>query len=219
MSPRRPVTANRLPRLRTSFSVPVDSGSWVRSPYPSSSSAGTVVSVRSPMSPLPRARRGELLGRFAVEREVVVGHAIGLPALAGELADAPPVEERLGDPRRRHQLDGIVGDDSRHPILDHLRNATLPERQDRYPAEKGFDHDQAERLVPLDGKEERAGPRHEPQLARSADGSDLQRPMALVEGQPPLAVVVVVVGLAGEDDREPARAATSMARWVPFSGE
>src|SRR4051812_45837965 len=153
MSPRRPVTANRLPRLRTSFSVPVDSGSWVRSPYPSSSSAGTVVSVRSPMSPLPRVRRGELLRRVAIEREIVVGHAIGLPALAGQLADAPPVEEGLRDPRRRHELDRIVGDEARHPILDHLGNAALPERQHGYPAEERLDHDEAEGLVPLDGKE------------------------------------------------------------------
>src|SRR5438067_13732068 len=47
MSPSRPATAKRLPRLSTSLSVPVDSGRESRSSYPSSSAALTVTSVRA----------------------------------------------------------------------------------------------------------------------------------------------------------------------------
>src|SRR5439155_13708126 len=81
MSPSRPVTAKRLPRLSTSLSVPVDSGSEPRSSYPRSSRAGAVIRAREGRTSRLRGGvrlvflRHELvhLGR-AVQPEVFVRH-------------------------------------------------------------------------------------------------------------------------------------------------
>src|SRR5205085_5040042 len=97
MSPSRPVTAKRLPRLRTSFSVPVDSGSCVRSSYPSSSPAATELSVES-ATVLSRVDRRECLGDgLPVELQIIGSHAVGGPALPRQRADAGAVEELVGD--------------------------------------------------------------------------------------------------------------------------
>src|SRR2546428_13333798 len=115
MSPTRPATAKRLPRLSTSLSVPVDSGREPRSSYPSSSAAPTVTRVRA--APISSLRGGvgpgflhdeRLEVRRAIDGQVVLRHPRGGPPLPGELADPLAVEELVPLSRGRHHLRGVV---------------------------------------------------------------------------------------------------------------
>src|SRR6266850_8303028 len=116
MSPTRPATANRFPRFRTSLSVPVDSGSEVRSSYPSNSAAGMVTSTRSPTLSLRGGvrliflRRALFEVRRAVQAQVVVRHPRRGPPLHRFLADPLAVEQLVSDPRRGHHLGRVVAD-------------------------------------------------------------------------------------------------------------
>src|SRR4051812_9577067 len=106
MSPRRLATANRFPRLSTSFWVPVDSGSAPRSSYPSSSAALAITRVRGAI--LAFRGRSRVRSRFrvlldlcgAIHGQVLVGHPLRRPAPQRLLADPAPIEELVGDPRR-----------------------------------------------------------------------------------------------------------------------
>src|SRR5258707_8933574 len=104
MSPTRPATAKRFPRFRTSLSVPVDSGSEVRSSYPSNSAAGMVTRTRPATLSLRGGVRLVFLRhvlfevRRPVQAEVFVRHPRRGPPLHRFFADPLAVEQLVRDP-------------------------------------------------------------------------------------------------------------------------
>src|SRR5437660_12824742 len=115
MSPNRPATANRFPRLSTSLSVPVDSGREPRSSYPSSSAAPTVTSVRAARISSLRGGVGPSFLRDqrlepsrTIDGQVVLRHSRRRPSLLGQLADPLAVEELVRHARGRHPLGGVI---------------------------------------------------------------------------------------------------------------
>src|SRR5438067_9323737 len=128
MSPNRPATAKRLPRLRTSLSVPVDSGRKPRSSYPSSSAAPTVTRVRAArISSLrdgvgPGFLHGERLeASRTIDGQVFLRHPRGGPPLLGQLADPLAVEELVRHAGGRHHLGSVVADDAVDAVFHDLR--------------------------------------------------------------------------------------------------
>ena len=44
----------------------------------------------------------------------------------------------------------VLNDETSHAVFDHFRNGASIERDDRRATSHGFDHDQSERLRPID---------------------------------------------------------------------
>src|SRR5438128_9079061 len=149
MSPSRPATAKRLPRLSTSLSVPVDSGREPRSSYPSSSAAVTVTSVRAARISSLRGAVGpgflhdeRLEVLRAIDGQVVLRHPRGGPPLLGELADPLAVEELVRHAGGRHHLGRVVADDAGDAVFHDLRYRSARGAQHWDAAEHGLDHHQ-----------------------------------------------------------------------------
>src|SRR5882762_11576603 len=145
MSPIRPATAKRLPRFRTSLSVPVDSGSEVRSSYPSNSAAGMVTRTRLLTLSLRGAvrlvflRRALLEVRGAVQAQVVVCHPPRGPTPYRFLADPLAVEQLVRDPGRGHHLGRVVADHAGDPVVHHLGNGAPSGSQHGHAAQHRLD--------------------------------------------------------------------------------
>ena len=97
--------------------------------------------------------RGVCPREFAVVAHIVLGHAPRGKTLFKGRPDRTPV--KLMQP-----TDGcncllfIVNDESCQTVLNDFRHGSAPEGNDRCPAGHGFDHHQAERLGPVDGKKQ-----------------------------------------------------------------
>jgi hypothetical protein len=112
---------------------------------------------------------------------------------------------RLLDPRG--QLRRRVLDDPGHSVDDDLRHRAAPQRDHRRPAGHGLDQYQAERLLPADREQHRAGPRQQVPL-----GGGVGDPEQLgVLAEPRLDLLLEVgqldrlAALAGQHDRQPGR--------------
>lgn len=92
----------------------------------------------------------------AIDREIILRHALGGEALLEgrpHLTTIQPVETSHRLRRITDGSDDVAG----QAVIDHFRNRAAAERDHRRPAGHGFDHDEAERLRPVDRKQERAG--------------------------------------------------------------
>jgi hypothetical protein len=111
----------------------------------------------------------------------------------------------LLDTHRKLRRD--VLDDPGHAVDDDLRHRAAPQRDHGRAAGHGLDHDQAERLLPADREQHRAGPRQ--QVALGGGVGDPEQLDVLPE---PWLDLLLEVGelhrlaaLAGEHDRQPGR--------------
>src|SRR5258708_39621280 len=92
-------------------------------------------------------------GERAVDLNVFPSHASDSEAAcesfsnsgAVEFSNAPNSRDGLG-----HVLDEVAG----HSVIDNFRRGTEPESNHGSAAGHGFDHDQSERLWPIDWKKE-----------------------------------------------------------------
>src|SRR5579883_136369 len=185
MSPRSFSSAKVRSCLRTRLSTTVDEGCASIEAYPTAScmltgtsatasatSGGDAVSLtsrrrtdrrrppssaRAPRRP-PRVQRGPS-ARTGVHPLVPVDHL-----RAAETFDRPcpapyavePVE-RTADPDQLCHLLDIAHEEPGDAGLDQLRCAPARKGDDRAPAEHGLDHDEPERLLPLERNERHAG--------------------------------------------------------------
>jgi hypothetical protein len=107
----------------------------------------------------------------------------------------------------RGQLRRGVLDDPGHAVDDDLRHRAAPQRDHGRAAGHGLDHHQAERLLPADREQHRAGPRQQVPL-----GGGVGDPEQLgVLAEPGLDLLLQVgqlerlAALAGQHDRQPGR--------------
>src|SRR5262249_34975136 len=100
----------------------------------------------------------------------------------------------------------VLHDEPRQSILDHFRHRSAVEGDDRGPAGQGFNHDKAEWLWPIDGREQRDCTAENMRFLAITDlaqvfdpGSTDQRPNLLFE-----IVAVDVIDLGGNLERDAA---------------
>src|SRR4051812_9882745 len=100
------------------------------------------------------------------------GHCCNAEVLFDVAAASFPVEA-LHRFDRNDELFSCVGQHTGYTIRYHFRSGALRSRDDGRAAGHGLDHDEAERLGPVDGKEERAGGAEQRLLFRVADLADV----------------------------------------------
>src|SRR5207244_3642526 len=88
-----------------------------------------------------------------IKLHVILGHPASAEALLERRpAPSPVYLTQPSDSRNRVFL--VLDNETRHPILEHLRHRPAVESDDRSPTRQGFNHDQTERLRPVDGEKE-----------------------------------------------------------------
>ena len=130
--------------------------------------------------PFPSRGRGFLLRgadgfrrleQRTIDADIVLRHPCGGKALLETLPHLFPVERDDARQRRDrlfHGLDDGAGD----AFVDDLRHRTAAERQDRRAAGHGLDHGEAERLRPVDRKQQRLRVAEELRLLMFVDLAD-----------------------------------------------
>jgi len=155
-----------------------------------------------------------------INTNVVTGHSRDREALFKTTAHTTSIqgverfhlEERFVD-----TVDDIAGD----PLVDHLWHRTMPKGKNRRATGHRLYHDKAERLRPVDGKEQaRASPRNLP-LARSSISPMYSMPGRLRRGRISISKYAWSTRstFAAILSGRPTARAMSMARSTRFSGE
>jgi hypothetical protein len=88
-----------------------------------------------------------------IESQVVAGHPLGRESAVELGPDAAPVESLDPWERRDGFVDGL-DDIARHAVVDDFRHRAAAEGQHRRSAGHRLDHDDAERLRPIDRKQQ-----------------------------------------------------------------
>src|SRR5205807_7706545 len=93
---------------------------------------------------------------MAVDRQVVVGHASNAeaPLESPPAFNSTQASDLLNGPPR---LLGIVNDQPSHAVLDNLWNRPVAVSDDRRATGHRLDHDQSERLRPINREQEGIG--------------------------------------------------------------
>ena len=130
--------------------------------------------------PFPQAMLGILLRgadgfrrleQRTIDADIVLRHPRGGKALLETLPHLFPVERDDARQRRDRLLHG-VDDGAGDAVVDDLRHRAAAERQDRRAAGHGLDHGKAERLRPVDGKQQRLRLAQELRLLMLVDLAD-----------------------------------------------
>ena len=106
-----------------------------------------------------------------VDRQIPIDHAVDRKPAGDELAACRPGGEAAPDALRH--LFNVAADKSVHAILDNLFDGSAGERENRRAARHRFDHDEAERLLPLNREEERPRSREQPIFLRRIRFADV----------------------------------------------
>ena len=122
-------------------------------------------------APASRRRRISTTQQRTIDADIILRHPCGGKALLETLPHLFSVE-RDDARQRRNRLFHAVDDGAGDAFVDDLRHRAAAERQDRRAAGHGLDHGKAERLRPIDGKQQRLRLAEELRLLMLVDFAD-----------------------------------------------
>src|SRR5438105_14263428 len=146
-----------------------------------------------PVYAKPRSLLASGARHAVVNPQVILGHAAGTEALFEGFATARTDHSR----HLTHGLNRLFDaghNKSRDPFLHDFRHGAVWPGDDRRAASQGLDHDQAERLRPIDREEERQRPGHQILLVLAANLADKFYEWIVEEGLD-LVVEIILIGL------------------------
>ena len=158
--------------------------------------------------------------KLLVDSHIRLGHLRCREARL-ELASDPLAAHDASTVHRAHRLIHRFDDDAGDAVVHHFRNRAGAPGDDRRARRHRLDHDEAERLRPVDGEEERERIAEEARLGVIVDLADEldQRIGEQRLDDRPEVVLVRFVDLRSDLERHSARLAISIALSGRFSGE